>query len=101
MLMVVVLLSALHLGVLIAQEIWTPPRFLIRVQGLLEVFGYFLLVLIGAASGDSEGIRQAGRYPRARCLGSRANRDSAQGYYRGTQYRAKPDLVRESRRIGV
>ena len=47
MLVVVVLLSTMHLGVLIAQEIWAPPRFLIRVQGLLEVFGYFLLVLIG------------------------------------------------------
>ena len=47
MLAVVVLLSTLHLGVLIAEEIWTPPRFLIRVQGLLEIFGYFLLVLIG------------------------------------------------------
>src|SRR5579864_144475 len=47
MLAVVVFLSTLHLGVLIAQEIWTPPRFLIRVQGLLEIFGYFLLVLIG------------------------------------------------------
>jgi uncharacterized membrane protein (DUF373 family) len=33
--------------VLIAEEIWAPPRFLIRVQGLLEIFGYFLLVLIG------------------------------------------------------
>jgi uncharacterized membrane protein (DUF373 family) len=47
MLVVVMLLSTLHLGVLIAQEIWAPPRFLIRVQGLLEIFGYFLLVLIG------------------------------------------------------
>jgi len=47
MLAVVVLLSTVHLGVLIAQEVWTPPRFLIRVQGLLEIFGYFLLVLIG------------------------------------------------------
>src|SRR5579862_5745771 len=47
MLAVVVLLSTLHLGVLIADEIWEPPRFLIRVQGLLEIFGYFLLVLIG------------------------------------------------------
>jgi uncharacterized membrane protein (DUF373 family) len=47
LLAVVVLFSTLHLGVLIAQEIWTPPRFLIRVQGLLEIFGYFLLVLIG------------------------------------------------------
>src|SRR5271169_6152440 len=43
----VVVLSTVHLGVLIAQEVWAPPRFLIRVQGLLEIFGYFLLVLIG------------------------------------------------------
>jgi len=47
LLMVVVLLSTAHLGFLIAEEIWTPPRFLIPVQGLLEIFGYFLLVLIG------------------------------------------------------
>jgi uncharacterized membrane protein (DUF373 family) len=47
MLCIVVILSTLHLGVLIAQEVWAPPRFLIRVQGLLEIFGYFLLVLIG------------------------------------------------------
>jgi uncharacterized membrane protein (DUF373 family) len=47
MLSVVVILSTVHLGVLIAQEIWAPPRFLIRVEGLLEIFGYFLLVLIG------------------------------------------------------
>ena len=47
LLAVVVVLSTLHLGVLIAEEVWAPPRFLIRVQGLLEIFGYFLLVLIG------------------------------------------------------
>jgi uncharacterized membrane protein (DUF373 family) len=47
LLMIVILLSTLHLGFLIAQEMWKPPRFLIPVQGLLEVFGYFLLVLIG------------------------------------------------------
>jgi len=47
MLAVVVLLSTVHLGVLIGHEVWTPPRFLIRVEGLLEIFGYFLLVLIG------------------------------------------------------
>ena len=47
MLAVVVVLSTLRLGVRIAQEIWKPPRFLIAVQGLLEIFGYFLLVLIG------------------------------------------------------
>ncbi|MGB2605463.1 MAG: phosphate-starvation-inducible PsiE family protein, partial [Candidatus Sulfotelmatobacter sp.] len=42
-----VLLSTAHLGVLIGEEIWKPPRFLISVQSLLDVFGYFLLVLIG------------------------------------------------------
>ena len=47
MLMVVMVLSTVHLGVLIAHEISAPPRFLIPVQGLLEIFGYFLLVLIG------------------------------------------------------
>lgn len=47
LLILVVLLSTAHLGVLIAEEIWKPPRFLIPVPGLLEVFGYFLLVLIG------------------------------------------------------
>ena len=47
MLAVVVMLSTVHLGVLIAEETWKPPRGLIPVQGLLEIFGYFLLVLIG------------------------------------------------------
>src|SRR5271154_2204480 len=47
MLVVVMVLSTVHLGVLIGQEIMKPPRFLIPVQGLLEIFGYFLLVLIG------------------------------------------------------
>jgi uncharacterized membrane protein (DUF373 family) len=36
-----------HLGVLIAEDVWKPPKFLIPVQGLLEIFGFFLLVLIG------------------------------------------------------
>jgi len=47
MLIVVMILSTIHLGVLIWQEILKPPRFLIPVQGLLGIFGYFLLVLIG------------------------------------------------------
>jgi len=47
MLVVVVVLSTAHLGTLIAEEIWKAPRFLISVHGLLEIFGYFLLVLIG------------------------------------------------------
>ncbi len=47
MLVVVMVLSTIHLGVLIWDEILKPPRFLIPVQGLLDIFGYFLLVLIG------------------------------------------------------
>jgi uncharacterized membrane protein (DUF373 family) len=47
LLIIVVVLSTVHLGFLIAEEIWKPPKFLIPVQGLLEIFGYFLLVLIG------------------------------------------------------
>ena len=47
MLVVVMVLSTIHLGVLIFQQIMEPPRFLIPVQGLLDIFGYFLLVLIG------------------------------------------------------
>jgi uncharacterized membrane protein (DUF373 family) len=47
MLAIVVMLSTIHLGTLIATEIWKPPRFLIPVSGLLEIFGFFLLVLIG------------------------------------------------------
>lgn len=47
MLVLVMVLSTGHLGLLIAEELHKPPRFLIPVEGLLEIFGYFLLVLIG------------------------------------------------------
>ena len=47
LLTVVILLSTLHLGWLVAIEVWKPPRFLIPVEGLLDIFSYFLLVLIG------------------------------------------------------
>jgi len=47
LLILVVVLSTVDLGFLIAREIWKPPRFLIPVQGLLEIFSFFLLILIG------------------------------------------------------
>ena len=47
LLILVVTLSTIHLGVLIAEEIWKPPRFLIPIHGLLDIFSFFLLVLIG------------------------------------------------------
>jgi uncharacterized membrane protein (DUF373 family) len=43
LLILVVVLSTIHLGFLIAEEIWKPPRFL----SLLDIFAFFLLVLIG------------------------------------------------------
>jgi len=47
MLIVVMVLPTVHLGWLVVEEILKPPKWLIPVQGLLEIFGYFLLVLIG------------------------------------------------------
>jgi len=47
LLILVVALSTVHLGVEIAEEVWKPPRFLIPVQDLLDMFAFFLLVLIG------------------------------------------------------
>jgi uncharacterized membrane protein (DUF373 family) len=47
MLVIIVLLSTIHLGILIGEEVLTPPRFIISVESLLDIFGYFLLVLIG------------------------------------------------------
>jgi len=47
LLIVVVALSTVDLGFLIAQDIWKPPRFLIPVQGLLEIFSFFLVILNG------------------------------------------------------
>lgn len=47
MLVVVVVLSTVHLGKLIGEETRKTPRFLIPVEGLIDIFGYFLLVLIG------------------------------------------------------
>jgi uncharacterized membrane protein (DUF373 family) len=47
LLAIAVVLSTVHLGYLIAEEMWKHPRFLIPVPGLLEIFGYCLLVLIG------------------------------------------------------
>ena len=47
LLIVVVALSTVDLGFVIAQDIFKPPRFLIPVQGLLEIFSFFLAILIG------------------------------------------------------
>jgi len=43
----VVLLATLELIYLLALDIITPPLFLLDIGELLDIFGYFLLILIG------------------------------------------------------
>lgn len=47
LLVIVIVFSTIHMATLIGEEIWKQPRFLIPVDGLLEIFGFFLLILIG------------------------------------------------------
>jgi uncharacterized membrane protein (DUF373 family) len=47
MMALVVALATLELGWVIVKDIITPPVFLLEINELLEVFGMFLLVLIG------------------------------------------------------
>ena len=44
---VVVLMATIELGWIIIKDIITPPVFLLEIEELLEIFGLFLLVLIG------------------------------------------------------
>lgn len=47
LMVVVVLLATIELGCIIVQDIVTPPVFLLEINELLDIFGLFLLVLIG------------------------------------------------------
>ena len=47
MMMIVVLLATAELGWIIVKDIVSPPRFLLEIYEVLDIFGYFLLVLIG------------------------------------------------------
>ena len=47
MMAVVVALATIELGWVIAKDIITPPVFLLEINELLDIFGLFLLVLIG------------------------------------------------------
>jgi uncharacterized membrane protein (DUF373 family) len=47
MMSVVVFLSTVELGWIILRDIVTPPVVLLDIDELLDVFGFFLLVLIG------------------------------------------------------
>jgi uncharacterized membrane protein (DUF373 family) len=47
MMALVVTLATLELGWIIVKDIITPPVFLLEINELLDIFGLFLLVLIG------------------------------------------------------
>ena len=47
MLALVILLSVVELGWVLVKDIITPPVFILEIRELLELFGLFLLVLIG------------------------------------------------------
>ncbi|APG29044.1 phosphate-starvation-inducible E-like protein [Syntrophotalea acetylenivorans] len=45
--MLAVFVSTIELGVILFQELMKPPKYLLDVKEMLEVFGFFLMVLIG------------------------------------------------------
>jgi uncharacterized membrane protein (DUF373 family) len=47
MMILVVLISTVELGWIIIKDVLTPPIILLDINELLEIFGFFLLVLIG------------------------------------------------------
>jgi len=47
LMMVAVLVSTVELAVILFQELMKPPAFLLNIEEMLEVFGFFLMVLIG------------------------------------------------------
>jgi len=47
MMVVIILLSTVELGWIIIQDIITPPYVLPGITELLDIFGFFLLILIG------------------------------------------------------
>ena len=47
MMIVVILLSTIALGRLLVLDIITPPSYLLDINELLDVFGFFMLILIG------------------------------------------------------
>lgn len=47
MMSLVLLLATVELGWIIVKDIVSPPQFLIEINELLEIFGLFMLVLIG------------------------------------------------------
>lgn len=47
LMMIAVLVSTVELAVILYQQLMEPPRYLLNVKEMIEVFSFFLLVLIG------------------------------------------------------
>ena len=47
LMMLAVLISSVELAVILVQQLIKPPLFLLNIEEMLEVFGFFLMVLIG------------------------------------------------------
>jgi uncharacterized membrane protein (DUF373 family) len=47
MMIVVILLSTIELGRILVLDILTPPSILLNITELLDIFGFFMLILIG------------------------------------------------------
>lgn len=47
MMIVVIFLSTIELGRILVLDIITPPNYLLDINELLDVFGFFMLILIG------------------------------------------------------
>lgn len=47
MMTIVLLLATVELGWIIVKDVVTPPLFLLEIDELIEIFGLFMLVLIG------------------------------------------------------
>lgn len=47
LMMIAVLAATFELAIILYQQLIKPPRFLLNLEEMLEVFGFFLMVLIG------------------------------------------------------
>ena len=47
MMTIIILISTIELGYLLIKDIISPPVFFLEIDQLLELFGFFLLILIG------------------------------------------------------
>ena len=47
MMMLAVLLSTIELGIILVVELLKPPKYLLGIENLFEIFGFFMMILIG------------------------------------------------------